>query len=106
MDEQAKVLVQENSHNVYMLSAAMNELEAIQFAVGGLMNDVDEGISKSYHETPGMAQLFINEIEKKLRLIDIAFLHINKEIQSNVDEIEDYSKQIFDLVVKESVTNN
>lgn len=100
MDEQVKVLVQENNHNVYALSAAMNELEAIQFAVNNLMSDVNQGVSKGYYKTPGMAQLFINEIEKKLRLIDIAFLHINKEIQSEFKSVEDTSSELFHKVIE------
>lgn len=101
MDEQAKVLVQENNHEVHQLSASMDKLKAVQFGIEKLMNDVDNGIYKKFYTHPGMAQLFINEIGDKLRLIDMAFYHLNLEIQSEVKKIEDTSSELFQKIIKE-----
>lgn len=100
MDEQAKALVQENNREVYQLGASMTILNAVQSAVAKLMCDVDEGIYKSYYENPVIAKSFINEIEKKLRLIDMAFYHLNIEMQSEVKKIENTSNELSEIVVK------
>lgn len=106
MSEKLRELVFENNHDVYTLGAAMIDLNAIQFAVCRLMEDVDEGISRKYTEMPGMAELFVGEIEKKLRIIDMAFNTLNKELQSNVKKVERYSRELADIVVvKEEVAN-
>lgn len=80
-----ETVVQENSHNVYGLSAQMIKLEVIQGAVARLLERIDDIVHKGWHEDRGMACLSILEIQDTVRLIDMAFYPLFKEMSQEVD---------------------
>ena len=95
-----KTVVQENSHSVYGLSAQMIQLEVIQGAVARLMDRIDEIVHKGWDKELGMACLAIDEIRDTVRLIDMGFHPLFKEMSEEVNTLKIHAEELFDTVVK------
>lgn len=95
-----KTVVQENSHSVYGLSAQMIQLEVIQEAVARLMDRIDEIVHKGWDKDRGMAYMAIDEIRDTVRLIDMGFFPLFKEMSKEVDTLKMHAEELFDTVVK------
>lgn len=104
--EDLKSVVQDNSSDVYCLSAEMIRLEVVQDAIAQLMERIDDIEHKGWDEDPTMARLSIGEIERKVRLIDMAFYPLFQKMKENIDKIEIHSSKLFDIVVKSETNNN
>ncbi|KMN41373.1 hypothetical protein [Lysinibacillus sp. LK3] len=93
-------VVEENSGNVYNLSAQMIQLEVVKNAVSRLMERIDEITYKGWDKDPGMSYLSINEIRDTVRLIDMGFYPLFKEMAREVEAINIHSEELFNTVVK------
>lgn len=98
--EKVKSLVHENSHNVYNLSAQMIQLEVVQGAVARLIERLDDIVHKGWNKDRGMACLAIDEIRDTIRLIDMGFYPLFKEMAKEVEAINIHSEELFNTVVK------
>lgn len=104
--EDLKMVVQENDADVYCLTAEMIKLEVVQYAVAQLMESIDEIKHNKWNEDPGMARLSIDEVERKVRLIDMAFYPLFKTIKETVDKVGIHSKELFDMVARSENNND
>lgn len=95
-----KTVVQENSHNTYELSAQMIQLEVIQGAVAKLMDRIDEIVHNGWDKDRGMAYFSINEIRDTVRLIDMGFHPLFKEMSEEVNTINIHAKELHETVIK------
>lgn len=95
-----KTVVQENSHSVYGLSAQMIQLEVIQGAVARLMDRIDEIVHRGWDKDRGMAYMAIDEIRDTVRLIDMGFFPLFKEMSKEVDTLKIHAEELFDTVVR------
>ncbi|MGE7954498.1 hypothetical protein [Lysinibacillus xylanilyticus] len=95
-----ETVVHENSGNVYNLSAQMIQLEVIQGAVARLLERIDDIVHKGWDKDPGMSYLSINEIKDTVRLIDMGFYPLFKEMAQEVEAINIHSEELFNTVVK------
>lgn len=93
-------VVFENSNNVYNLTAQMIELQVVQGAIGHLIEKIDDIKYKKWDEDPGKAYLAFGEIRDTVRLIDMAFLPLFKEMSKDVDAINVHADKFFEMVVK------
>lgn len=93
-------VVEENSGNVYNLSAQMIQLEVVKNTVSRLMERIDEIVFKGWDKDPGMSYLSINEIRDTVRLIDMGFYPLFKEMAKEVEVINIHSEELFNTVVK------
>lgn len=100
MQETLKAVAHENSTNAYNLSAQMIQLEVIQGAVTRLIDKIDEITHKGWHEDRGMACVSILEIQDTVRLIDMAFYPLFKEMSQNVDTLNSQAEELYQTVVK------
>jgi len=91
--------VQENSHSVYGLSAQMIQLEVVQGSVAQLLNKLDEITDKGWHKDSGMAYMSILQIQDTVRLIDMAFNPLFKEMEQEVDTLNIHAQELFDTVI-------
>ncbi|WP_341299256.1 hypothetical protein MHB44_11540 [Lysinibacillus sp. FSL H8-0500] len=97
--ERVKSLVQDNSHEVYSLSAQMVQLQVIQGAVARLLERIDDIVYKGWHTNSGMAHLSILEIRDTVRLVDIGFHPLHTKMQETVNAVESFSNELFDIIV-------
>lgn len=104
MLQQLESLVQDNSSDVFDLSAQMVQLEAVQRAVASLMERIDEIIYKSWHEDSGLAFLSILEIKRIVRLIDLGFYPLYTIMKEKVVSLEGISNEIFEIVIHQKNT--
>lgn len=95
-------LVQDIEHNSYELNAQMVQLDTVQSAVAQLMQRIEEIQHKGWDKERGMACYAFGEIEQTVRLIDMAFLPLKKEMRETVRELNKTSSKAFDLVVREN----
>lgn len=95
-----KSLVHENSHNAYNLSAQMIQLEVIQGAVARLMNRIDEITHKGWDKDRGIACLVIEEVRDTVRLIDMGFYPLFKEMSGEVNALNIHAHELYDAVIK------
>ena len=94
-----ETVVQENSGSVYNLSAQMVQLEVVKNTVSRLMERIDEIVFKGWDKDPGMSYLSINEIKDTVRLIDMGFYPLYKEMAQEVGAINIHSEALFDTVI-------
>ncbi|MET4563515.1 hypothetical protein ABIA69_004735 [Lysinibacillus parviboronicapiens] len=87
-------VVLENSNNFYSLSAQMIQLEVVQQAVAHLMDRIDEIVHKGWDKDRGMAYCAINEIKDTLRLIDMAFFPLFKEMSEEINTINIHAQEL------------
>lgn len=95
-------LVQDIDHNSFELNALMVQLDTVQNAVAQLMARIEEIRHKGWDQDKGMASLSIGEIEQTVRLIDMAFLPLKREMKETISELNKTSSKTFDLVVREN----
>ena len=95
-----KAVVHENSTNAYNLSAQMIELAVVQSAVAGLLEHIDEITHKGWHEDRGMAYVSILEIQDTVRLIDMAFYPLFKNISEEVISLNSHAEELYQTVIK------
>ncbi|AHN24219.1 hypothetical protein T479_12045 [Lysinibacillus varians] len=95
-----ETVVLETSNSVYGLSAQMIQLEVVQGAVARLIERIDDITSKKWHEDKGMAYLSILEIQDTVRLIDMGFLPLFKEISEEVKTLNIHADELYETVIK------
>lgn len=95
-----RTVAHENSDNVYNLSAQMIQLEVVKNTVSRLMERIDEITYKGWDKDPGMSYLSFNEIKDTVRLIDMAFYPLFKEMAQEVEAINIHSEELFNTIVK------
>lgn len=98
--DKIKPLVHENSNNAYNLSAQMVQLEVVQGAVARLMDRIDKIIHNGWDKDFRMAYMSINEIQDTLRLIDMGFRPLFKEMSEEVNTLKIHSDKLFETVIK------
>ncbi|WP_313469517.1 hypothetical protein [Lysinibacillus sp.] len=96
--ERIQALVRVCDFEVYNLSAQMVELEVVQGAVASLIERIDEIHHNGWNEERGMATLCLKEIQDSVRLIDMAFYPLFKEMNSRVDKLHNNSSELHELV--------
>lgn len=100
--KQIEKLIQDIDNSSYQLNAQMIQLDTIQDAIAKLMERIDEIKYKGWDQDGGMAFLSIGEIERTVRLIDMAFFPLKKEMGETISELDKTSSKTFDLVVREN----
>ena len=100
-----RTVAHENSTNAYNLSAQMIQLAVVQGAVAQLMYKIDEITHKGWHEDRGMACVSILEIQDIVRLIDMAFRPLFKEMLQDVDTLNIHAKDLYQTVIKMNQSN-
>ena len=94
-----RTVAHENSRNAFNLSAKMIELEVVQGAVARLLNKLDEITENGWHEDRGLACISILQIQDTVRLIDMAFYPLFKEMSQEVDTLNIHAQELFDTVI-------
>lgn len=103
--DKVKSLVQDNSHEVYCLSAQMIQLKVIHGAVAHLLERIEDIVQKGRHEDRGgLAALVILEIMDTVRLIDMGFNPLYTTLQETVNKLECVSNELFNTVVSDTLT--
>ncbi|MGC7927766.1 hypothetical protein ACP3VS_03865 [Lysinibacillus sp. VIII_CA] len=95
-----KSLVHENSHNAYNLSAQMIQLEVVQGAVARLIERLDDIVHKGWDKDRGMACLVIDEIRDTVRLIDMGFHPLFKEMSNDIKTLNIHADELYKMVIK------
>lgn len=95
-----KSLVHENSHNAYNLSAQMIQLEVVQGAVARLIERLDDIVHKGWDKDRGMACLAIDEIRDTVRLIDMGFHPLFKEMSNDIKTLNIHAEELYKMVIK------
>lgn len=95
-----KSLVHENSHNAYNLSAQMIQLEVVQGAVARLIERLDDIVHKGWDKDRGMACLAIDEIRDTVRLIDMGFNPLFKDMSEEVKTLNIHANKLYEKVIK------
>lgn len=95
-----ETVVKENSHSVYGLSAQMIQLEVIQGAVARLLERIDDIVHKGWDKDRGMACLAIDDIRDTVRLIDMGFHPLFKEMSEEVGTLNIHADELFETVIK------
>lgn len=95
-----KTVVKENSTNTYNLSAQMMQLEVVQGAVARLLERLDDIVHKGWNKDRGMAYMAIDEIRDTVRLIDMGFNPLFKEMSEEVKTLNIHANELFETVVK------
>lgn len=101
-----KASVQDIDSEIFYLSARFIQLEAVQRAVSDLMERIDEITYNNWDKEPTMARLSINELEKTVRLIDLGFSSLFKEMHETLSSTKKLSSELFDIVVKSNESDN
>lgn len=92
--------VLESNNNVYSLSAQIVQLRVVQQATSHLMDKIDEITHKGWHENSGMAYASILEIQDTLRLIDMAFNPLFKEMSEEVKTLNIHAQELYETVIE------
>ncbi|MGE7113671.1 hypothetical protein [Lysinibacillus sp. NPDC047702] len=100
MQETLRTVTYEYSSNVDSLFVQMIDLRAVQQAVANLMNRIDEITEKRWHEDHGMACLSILEIQDTVRLINMAFYPLFKNIAEEVNTLNIHAQELYETVIK------
>lgn len=79
------------------LEVDMTRLGAIQGAVARLMTDIDEIQFKGWDMDATAARISISEIERTVRLIDMAFYPLFKEVNGKVRELYESCSKLYKL---------
>lgn len=95
-----RTVVHENSSNVYNLSAQMIQLKTVQNEVARLLNKIDDITHEGWHEERGMACMSILQIQDTVRLIDMAFYPLFKEMSQEVETLNIHAQELFDTVTE------
>lgn len=100
--KQTTKLAQEVENSSFELNVQVVKLGTVQSAVAQLMERIDDIKLNGWHEERGVAYLSINEIEQTVRLIDMAFYPLMKEMSDTIKELSGNSTQLFEVVTKEN----
>ena len=95
-----KTIVHDNNINACNLSAQMVQLEVVQGAVARLMDKIDKIIHDGWDRDFRMAYMSINEIQDTLRLIDMGFRPLFKEMSEEVNTLKIHADKLFETVIK------
>lgn len=95
-----KTVVKENSTNTYNLSAQMMQLEVVQGAVARLLERLDDIVHKGWNKDRGMAYMAIDEIRDTVRLIDMGFHPLFKEMSEEIKTLNIHADELFETVIK------
>lgn len=95
-----KSLVHENSCNAYNLSAQMIQLEVLQGAVARLIERLDDIVHEGWDKDRGMACLAIDEIRDTVRLIDMGFNPLFKDMSEEVKTLNIHANKLYEKVIK------
>ncbi|MFS0819038.1 hypothetical protein ABC382_19225 [Lysinibacillus sp. 1P01SD] len=95
-----KSLVHENSCNAYNLSAQIIQLEVVQGAVARLIERLDDIVYKGWHKKPGMACVAIEELRDTVRLIDMGFNPLFKDMSEEVKTLNIHADKLYETVIK------
>lgn len=71
----------------------------LQVAVARLLERIDDITYKGWDKDRGMAYLAIDEIRDTVRLIDMAFFPLFKEMSKEVDTLNTYAQELHDTVI-------
>lgn len=94
-----KVLIRSNN-NIYSLSAQMTQLEVLQGAIARLMDRIDEIVHNGWNKDRGMAYLAIDEIQDTVRLIDMGFNPLFKEMSEEIKTLNIHADELNKIVLK------
>ncbi|WDU80301.1 hypothetical protein [Lysinibacillus sp. G01H] len=94
-----KVLIR-NNNNIYSLSAQMTQLEVLQGAIARLMDRIDEIVHNGWNKDRGMAYLAIDEIQDTVRLIDMGFNPLFKEMSEEIKTLNIHADELNKIVLK------
>ena len=97
-----ETVVKENSHSAYGLSAQMVQLEVVQGAVARLLERIDDIVHKGW-DNRGMAYLAIDEIRDTVRLIDMGFYPLFKDMREEVKTLTIHADELYQTVIKDSI---
>lgn len=93
-------VVLENSNNIYVLSAQLTQLEVIQGALAKLLERIDDIVHNGWNKDRGMAYLAIDEIQDTVRLIDMAFNPLFKEMSEEIKTLNIHADELNKMVLK------
>ncbi|WP_336634698.1 hypothetical protein [Lysinibacillus fusiformis] len=93
-------VVLENSNNVCILSAQIIQLEVIQGAVAKLLERIDDIVHNGWNKDRGMAYLAIDEIQDTVRLIDMGFNPLFKEMSEEINTLNIHADELNKMVLE------
>lgn len=88
------------SNNIFSLSAQMIQLEVLQGAIARLMDRIDEIVHNGWNKDRGMAYLAIDEIQDTVRLIDMGFNPLFKEMSEEFKTLNIHAAVLNKMVLK------
>lgn len=88
------------SNKIYSLSAQMTQLEVLQGAIARLMDRIDEIVHNGWNKDRGMAYLAIDEIQDTVRLIDMGFNPLFKEMSEEINTLNIHADNLYERIVK------
>ncbi|WP_313470540.1 hypothetical protein [Lysinibacillus sp.] len=88
------------SNKIYSLSAQMTQLEVLQGAIARLMDRIDEIVHNGWNKDRGMAYLAIDEIQDTVRLIDMGFNPLFKEMSEEIKTLNIHADELNKIVLK------
>lgn len=77
----------------------MVKLEVIQGAVTTLLERLEDIVHKGHDKQQVFASVAINEVRDTVRLIDMAFSPLHKEMQVEVKNLKNNSNDLFNMIV-------
>ncbi|OXS76407.1 hypothetical protein B1B04_05385 [Lysinibacillus sp. KCTC 33748] len=95
-----RTIAHENNSNASNLFAQLIQLKTVQNEVARLLNKIDEITEKGWHKDRGMAYMSILEIQDTVRLIDMAFFPLLKDMSEEVDTLNIHAQELYETVVK------
>lgn len=99
-------LIFENQSKASDIDVNMMQLEVIQVAVYKLMDHIDEMEHKNYFDNVYIAKRCLKEIQDKVRLIDMAFNPLFKEMNERVSTLNDIASELYELFKKKNERHN
>jgi len=95
-----RTVAHENSCTAGSISAQMVQLEVVKGAVARLLERIEDITNKGWHEDSGMAYMSILEIQDTVRLIDMAFYPLFKNISEEVISLNSHAEELYQTVIK------
>lgn len=98
--EAVKQIVANNSDAANALDIQVLKLDVIRESVLKIVCDLDDAFASGAIQETGAASLLLNKIRDNIRLIDMAFSPLSKEIKEEVLKVNDYADELFDSIIK------
>ncbi len=95
-----RTIAHENNSNASNLFAQLIQLKTVQNEVARLLNKLDDITHKGWHEDRGMACISILQIQDTVRLIDMAFFPLFKDMSEEVDTLNIHAQELYETVIK------